>query len=177
MAGPVDIEWSLDALADLGRFATFLHEQHPELAARVAHELIARAEVLRRHPKLGRPLTLRDEYREVVRQVLGGTLHVAVSLRRPRDSHAAGVLQPRNTVTASIPRIRQRHEGVRAGGATLPSGSNWRTFGSPASHLVSSTICARADQRPRVGIEAHPRRLTGGRARNVIAFAGAAATC
>jgi len=72
MAGPVDIEWSLDALADLDRFATFLHDQHPDLASRVAHELISRAEVLRRHPKLGRPIATRAEYRELVLQILGG---------------------------------------------------------------------------------------------------------
>ena len=89
MAGPVDIEWSLDPLADLDRFATFLHEQHPELAARVAHELIARAEVLRRHPRLGRPLTLRDEYREVVLQVLGGTY----MLQYRYDGHAILMLR------------------------------------------------------------------------------------
>ena len=72
MAGPVNIEWSLDALADLERFATFLHEQFPDLAAHVAQELIVRADVLRRHPKLGRPIATREEYREVVLQVLGG---------------------------------------------------------------------------------------------------------
>ena len=66
MAGPVDVEWSLDALADLDRFATFLHNQHPDLAGRVAHELIGRAEILRRHPKLGRPFTTRGEYRELL---------------------------------------------------------------------------------------------------------------
>ena len=50
----------------------FLHEQFPDLAARVAHELIVSADVLRRHPKLGRPIATREEYREVVLQVLGG---------------------------------------------------------------------------------------------------------
>ena len=73
VAGPVELEWSLDALADLDRFATFLHDQFPDLAARVANELITRADVLRRHPKLGRPIATREEYREVVLQVLGGT--------------------------------------------------------------------------------------------------------
>lgn len=72
MAEPVDIEWSLDALADLDRFATFLHDQHSDIARRVAHELITRAEVLRRHPKLGRSFATRGEYRELVLQVLGG---------------------------------------------------------------------------------------------------------
>ena len=31
VAGPIEIEWSLDALADLDRFAAFLHRQFPEL--------------------------------------------------------------------------------------------------------------------------------------------------
>ncbi|MDP3718946.1 MAG: type II toxin-antitoxin system RelE/ParE family toxin [Acidobacteriota bacterium] len=72
MAGPVEIEWSLDALADLDRFAVFLHEKFPELAARVAGELITRTDVLRRHPQLGRPIGDRHEYREIVLTVLGG---------------------------------------------------------------------------------------------------------
>ena len=89
MAGPVNIEWSLDALADLERFATFLHEQFPDLAARVAHELIARADILRRHPKLGRPIATREEYREVVLQVLGG----AYVLQYRYDGHAILMLR------------------------------------------------------------------------------------
>ena len=73
VAGPVEVEWSVDALADLDRFATFLHNQFPELAARVAGELISRTDVLGRHPQLGRPLGNRHEYREIVLTVLGGT--------------------------------------------------------------------------------------------------------
>ena len=73
VAGPVEIEWSLDAVADLDRFATFLHERFPDLAARVATELVARTDVLRRHPKLGRAIAGREEYRELLLQVLGGT--------------------------------------------------------------------------------------------------------
>src|SRR5436190_17003342 len=73
VAGPVEIEWSLGALADLDRFAVFLHERFPDLAARVASELVMRAEVLRRHPKLGRAIAGREEYREILLQVLGGT--------------------------------------------------------------------------------------------------------
>jgi len=73
VAGPVEIEWSVDALADLDRFASFLHGQFPELAVHVAGELVARTEVLRRHPQLGRPLGHRHEYREIVLTVLGGT--------------------------------------------------------------------------------------------------------
>lgn len=73
VAGTVEIEWSIDALTDLDRFATFLHEQFPTLAARVADELIVKTDVLRRHPKLGRRITTREEYREVALQILGGT--------------------------------------------------------------------------------------------------------
>jgi plasmid stabilization system protein ParE len=72
VAGQVGLEWSLDALADLSRFARFLHEQFPQLAARVADAIIIEADVLRHHPKLGRPIAGREEYREVVLQVLGG---------------------------------------------------------------------------------------------------------
>ena len=71
MAGSVDLEWSDDALADLDRFAAFLHDQSPELAAFVAREIIARAQVLSRHPKLGRPLSTREEYRQLILEVLG----------------------------------------------------------------------------------------------------------
>jgi plasmid stabilization system protein ParE len=73
VAGPVEIEWSIDALADLDRFAAFLHERFPDLVTHVGSELIARADVLRRHPKLGRAVAGREEYREIVLQVLGGT--------------------------------------------------------------------------------------------------------
>jgi len=73
VVGPVDIEWSLDALGDLNRFAAFLHERFPDLAARVASELVERAEVLRRHPKIGRAIAGREEYREILLRALGGT--------------------------------------------------------------------------------------------------------
>jgi toxin ParE1/3/4 len=64
------IEWSEDALADLNRFALFLQDKHPSLAKRVAAEIIAKAQVLADHPKLGRPILGREEYRQVVLQVL-----------------------------------------------------------------------------------------------------------
>ncbi len=73
MAEPVEVEWSVDALADLDRFAAFLHGQFPELAGLVASELVARTEVLRRHPHLGRPIGNRRDYRELVLAVLDGT--------------------------------------------------------------------------------------------------------
>ena len=55
VAGSVDLDWSDDALADLDRFAAFLQDQSPEVAAVVADEIISRAQLLSRHPKLGRP--------------------------------------------------------------------------------------------------------------------------
>jgi plasmid stabilization system protein ParE len=71
VASSIDLEWSADALADLDRFAAFLHDESPELATIVAQEIITRAEILCRHPKLGRPLSTRDEYRQLVLDVLG----------------------------------------------------------------------------------------------------------
>ena len=70
MAGPVDIEWSPDALADLERFAAFLQEQHPELAGIVARAIIDKAQVLSAFPRLGRSIAGREEYRQLVLQVL-----------------------------------------------------------------------------------------------------------
>jgi toxin ParE1/3/4 len=65
------LEWSDQALADLDRFAEFLHRDHPSLAPLVAAEIIAKAQVLSEHPQLGRPIAGRLEYRQIVLQVLG----------------------------------------------------------------------------------------------------------
>ena len=51
-------------------FAAFLHGRHPALAHRVGQEIIAKAELLSEHPRLGRPIGGRDEYRQIVLQVL-----------------------------------------------------------------------------------------------------------
>jgi plasmid stabilization system protein ParE len=64
------IEWSADALADLDRFATFLHKTYPTLAERVARELVSKAQVLSELPRSGRALAGRPEYRQVVLRVL-----------------------------------------------------------------------------------------------------------
>ena len=66
------MQWSDDALADLDRFGAFLHEQSPDLAGAVAEAIVERTQILIRHPKLGRPIAGREEYRQLVLQVLGG---------------------------------------------------------------------------------------------------------
>lgn len=73
MAGSIDLEWSDDALADLNRFAEFLQKESQQLAVIVAEEIIAKAQLLCEHPKLGRPIATREEYRQIVLQVLGGS--------------------------------------------------------------------------------------------------------
>jgi plasmid stabilization system protein ParE len=69
----MNLEWSHEALVDLDRFAEFLDREHPSLAAIVATEIINKAQVLSEHPELGRPISGRKEYRQIVLQVLGAT--------------------------------------------------------------------------------------------------------
>jgi toxin ParE1/3/4 len=64
------LEWSDDALADLDRFAGFLQQQHPWLAKIVADEIIAKAQILSEHPRIGRPIAGHEQYRQIVLQVL-----------------------------------------------------------------------------------------------------------
>ena len=70
VAGPVDIEWSPEALADLERFAVFLQQHNPELAGIVARAIMEKAQVLSTFPRLGRAIAGREEYRQLVLQVL-----------------------------------------------------------------------------------------------------------
>ena len=70
MAGSVEIEWSQDGLPDLDRFAAFLHQHHPTLAAQIARAIIDKAQLLSMFPRLGRPLTDHGEFRQLVLQVL-----------------------------------------------------------------------------------------------------------
>jgi len=62
------VEWSADALADLDRFAAFLHQHFPQLAKSIAIELIDKINVLRVRPFLGRPLAGRRGYRQIILQ-------------------------------------------------------------------------------------------------------------
>ena len=65
------LEWSDEALADLDRFAKFLIRERPSLAAIVATEIVDKVQVLSAHPQLGRPIAGREEYRQIVLQILG----------------------------------------------------------------------------------------------------------
>ena len=67
------VEWSADALADLDRFARFLHEHFPNLAAVVASELMGRAQALSANPKSGMPIAGREDYRQIVVRVLNAS--------------------------------------------------------------------------------------------------------
>ena len=64
------LEWSNDALADLDRFASFLHRQYPSLAELVAGEIVKEAQLLTEQPMLGRVIGDSEEYRQIVLQVL-----------------------------------------------------------------------------------------------------------
>jgi plasmid stabilization system protein ParE len=66
----VKLEWSAKALADLDRFERFLRQQHPHLAPIVADAIIDAASVLELHPKLGRSIAGRLQYRQMVLEVL-----------------------------------------------------------------------------------------------------------
>jgi toxin ParE1/3/4 len=70
MAQAIEIEWSQDALTDLDRFAAFLHQHYPTLAAQIAHAIVEKAQLLSTFPRLGRPMTDGGEYRQIVLQVL-----------------------------------------------------------------------------------------------------------
>ncbi|MGI8527103.1 MAG: type II toxin-antitoxin system RelE/ParE family toxin [Pseudolabrys sp.] len=66
------IEWSVDALADLERFAKFLHDRFPSFAAIIAGELIEKLDLLSQNPMLGHPVSGHKNYRQLIVRVLGG---------------------------------------------------------------------------------------------------------
>jgi plasmid stabilization system protein ParE len=50
--------------------SNFLNREHPSLASIVAGEIVSKVQVLIDHPRLGRPIAGREEYRQIVLQVL-----------------------------------------------------------------------------------------------------------
>jgi plasmid stabilization system protein ParE len=66
-------EWSQAALADLDRFADFLHDQYPHLARIIASEIVNQPRIISEHPQLGRPIDGRSDYRELILQVRNAT--------------------------------------------------------------------------------------------------------
>jgi plasmid stabilization system protein ParE len=63
------LEWSATALADLDRFAAFLHDRHPRLAKVIAGEIKDKTRILVEYPMIGRAIEGRPEYRELVLEV------------------------------------------------------------------------------------------------------------
>jgi plasmid stabilization system protein ParE len=64
--------WSMDALADLNRFAAFLQDRHPVLARRIGREIRRRAEIIGDYPQSGRPIRT-SGFRELSLPVMGAT--------------------------------------------------------------------------------------------------------
>jgi len=87
----MNLQWSDEALADLDRFVEFLSREHPSLAAIIANEIIDKVKVLSSRPQLGRPIAGREEYRQIVLQVLGAAYVFRISIRWQASCDVAGV--------------------------------------------------------------------------------------
>ena len=71
---PVEIVWSPQALARLREIGTYVEQDKPDAAARLATRIVAVVEALRNHPRLGRAGT-EPGIRELV---IGGTPYVVL---------------------------------------------------------------------------------------------------
>ena len=66
------LSWSMNALADLNRFAVFLTDSHPELARRIGPAIRRRAEIIGDYPESGR-LIGTGRFRELSLPIMGAT--------------------------------------------------------------------------------------------------------
>jgi plasmid stabilization system protein ParE len=76
------VAWSAAALADVNRFASFLTENHPAMAATIAEAISAKVVLLGEFPQLGRPLARRRNYRQAVLRVSNAAYVVRYRLLR-----------------------------------------------------------------------------------------------
>ncbi|MEA2939899.1 MAG: hypothetical protein QOD09_428 [Bradyrhizobium sp.] len=93
------LEWSTAALADLDRFAEFLHDRHPHMAQLIAAEILKRTRIISEHPQLGRPVDDRQDYREIVLSVL----NTAYVFRYAYDGERLVMLRVFHAVNSAIP--------------------------------------------------------------------------
>jgi plasmid stabilization system protein ParE len=73
--------WSVNALADLERFAAFLQDHHPGLAKRIAPQIIKRGRMIADYPEVGRVADDGGNYRELSLSVLNATYVFRYSIR------------------------------------------------------------------------------------------------
>lgn len=72
------VEWSADAIADLDRFAIFLHQRFPTFAAVIGREIIEKTRILGERPLLGHPVSGQDQYRQIIFRVLNAAYVVNI---------------------------------------------------------------------------------------------------
>ena len=81
------IEWSLAALADLQRFAVFLHQRDQKLASIVAKAIIEKTNLIAYQPLMGR------ERERGIRQIVIHVLKASYDLRYNVDDERVVILR------------------------------------------------------------------------------------